>query len=158
MVLIVVSHFHPNNTEHRCDKKGCGHVLVIDGNMKNHRDVCLAREAGFAEFSGLPGKIKTGCPNTPQPKSRYCPSHTPTAFTPEGDTTSTETAAHTSSSKLDEQLAYITAKKITRQSTFYQVHYTIIIHYSVTCCLTPPNIRGQKHTGIAVNSNKCTLN
>ena len=88
--------------------------------MKNHRDVCLAREAGFAEFSGLSGKIKTGCPNTPQPKS---PSHTPTAFTPEGDTSSTETAAHTSSSKLDEQLAY---KKITRQSTFYQVHYTII--------------------------------
>lgn len=113
---------HPAS-EHKCDGKGCGHVLVIDGNMKNHRDVCLAREAGFVEFSGLPGKLKTGCPNTPQPKSRYCPSHAPTAFTPEGDSSFTDTAVQTASKlKHEEQLAFITAKKTTRQNTFYQVH------------------------------------
>ena len=92
--------------------------------MKNHRDVCLAREAGFAEFSGLPGKVKTGCPNTPKPNCRYCSSHSPTAFTPEGDTSSpeaqTEAAVQGTTSK-DEQLAFISAKKTTRQNTFYQV-------------------------------------
>ena len=112
-------------SEYRGDEKGCGHVLVIDGNMKNHRDICLAREAGFAEFGGLPGRVKTGCPNMPQPKCRYCPSHAPTAFTPEGEISSTETAVQqsvqTASSKHDEQLAFITAKKTTRQNTFYQV-------------------------------------
>ena len=94
--------------------------------MKNHRDVCLAHEAGYAEFSGLPGKVKTGCPNTPQPKSRYCSAHTPTAFKPQGgiDSVGTETdpAIHSIPSKDDEQLAFITAKKVTRQSTFYQVY------------------------------------
>ena len=93
--------------------------------MKNHRDVCLAREAGYAEFSGLPGKVKTGCPNTPQLKSRYCSSHTPTAFMPRGESDSTETAlvsVQATPSKDDEQIAFINAKKITRQSTFYQVH------------------------------------
>ena len=29
--------------------KGCGETIVMDGNMKNHRDVCLATEAGFVE-------------------------------------------------------------------------------------------------------------
>ena len=27
-------------------------ILVMDGNMKNHRDVCAAQEAGYAQFSG----------------------------------------------------------------------------------------------------------
>ncbi len=110
--------------EHQCDQKGCGRILILDGNMKNHRDVCLAHEAGYAEFCGLPGKMKTGCPNTPQPKSRYCSVHTPTAFTPQGSTDSTDVpATQSTSSKDDEQLAFITAKKITRQSTFYQVYH-----------------------------------
>ena len=37
---------------------GCGKILVLDGNMKNHRDVCAAREAGYAQFHGLPGEVK----------------------------------------------------------------------------------------------------
>ena len=40
---------------HRCHINGCGSILVMDGNMKNHRDVCAAQEAGYAQFSGLPG-------------------------------------------------------------------------------------------------------
>lgn len=36
-------------------------MLVMDGNMKNHRDVCKATEAGFTKFDGLPGQVKIGC-------------------------------------------------------------------------------------------------
>ena len=58
--------------EHRCDKAGCGSVIVLDGNMKNHRGVCLATHAGFAVYDGLPGAIQTSCPNTPAHRSRFC--------------------------------------------------------------------------------------
>lgn len=33
--------------EHSCNYPGCKTVLVVDGNLKNRRDVCAAREAGF---------------------------------------------------------------------------------------------------------------
>ncbi len=42
--------------------------MVLDGNIKNHRDVCKARDAGYTEYEGLPGSIKTGCMNTPSVK------------------------------------------------------------------------------------------
>ena len=58
--------------EHRCNKAGCGEVFILDGNMKNSREVCFATDAGHTEFSGLAGMIQTGCPNTPAYKSRYC--------------------------------------------------------------------------------------
>ena len=51
--------------EHRCKAIGCGEVFVLDGNMKNSHEVCFATRAGYAEFNGLPGKVSTGCPNTP---------------------------------------------------------------------------------------------
>ena len=31
---------------------GCGSILVSDGNMKNHRDMCAAQEAGYAQIKG----------------------------------------------------------------------------------------------------------
>ena len=75
MLLICISiHVLP---EHRCDKAGCGSVIVLDGNMKNHRGVCLATHAGFAEYDGLPGAIQTGCPNTPAHRSQFCSLHKP---------------------------------------------------------------------------------
>ena len=43
--------------------------------MKNHRDVCYAKDAGFIEFEGLEGLIKTGCVATPKYKSQYCDEH-----------------------------------------------------------------------------------
>ena len=92
--------------------------------MKNHRDVCSAHEAGYAEFNGLPGKVKTGCPNTPQPMSRYCPAHTPTVFTPQwldpGDDVSDSSSLQAIPSHKD-QVAYIVSKKTTRHTTFYEV-------------------------------------
>jgi len=64
-------------TGHRCLKAGCGTVLIIDGNLKNHRSVCAASEAGYVQYDGLQGKIKTGCTNTPSQKSRFCLIHKP---------------------------------------------------------------------------------
>ena len=43
--------------------------------MKNRRPVCNARDAGYIEYPGLPGKIKTGCMKTPKFSSRYCDVH-----------------------------------------------------------------------------------
>ena len=34
-------------------------------------DMCNVCEAGYVEYDGLPGRIKTGCMNTPGYKSRY---------------------------------------------------------------------------------------
>ena len=98
--------------------------------MKNHRDVCAAKEAGYAEFHGLPGKIKTGCPNTPQLKSRYCPDHTPTSFKsmPASNDTNSLPAATSTSHTEDAQLAYIIGKRETRQTTLYQVQLLNLTH------------------------------
>ena len=60
---------------HSCGFPGCHRVLVLDGNMKNRRDVCYAKVAGFIQFDGLSGSIKTGCPATPAFKNRYCSLH-----------------------------------------------------------------------------------
>jgi len=49
---------------------------VIDGNMKNHRDICFAKAAGHIEFPNLPGQIVTGCICTPAYKNRFCVDHT----------------------------------------------------------------------------------
>ena len=48
----------------------------MDGNQKNQRSICMAKDAGYIEFSSLPG---SGCINTPQYKSRFCEVHTPRA-------------------------------------------------------------------------------
>ena len=50
-------------------------MLVIDGNMKNRRDICYAKSAGYIEFPGLSGSITTGCQASPAYKSRYCEQH-----------------------------------------------------------------------------------
>jgi hypothetical protein len=93
--------------------------------MKNHRDVCAAQEAGYAEFNGLLGKVKTGCPNTPQLKSRYCPAHAPTAFNSDpagidGDS-GIKPTPNSSLQRKEVQLAYIVGKRETRNSILYQV-------------------------------------
>lgn len=62
---------------HRCSKQGCGLVLILDGNLKNSRDVCAAEDAGFVEYAGLPGQVKTGCMETPQQSGKFCLHHQP---------------------------------------------------------------------------------
>ena len=61
--------------EHKCEYPGCKYVLVIDGNMKNRRDICLVKDAGSISYPGLPGQIKTGCTASPAFKSRFCEKH-----------------------------------------------------------------------------------
>ena len=102
---------------HRCAVSGCGETIVIDGNMKNHRDVCLATKAGYAEYHGLPGKVTTGCINTPDFKSRYCSLHKPTV-------TASDSLKSGTSEKDDEkesQVGMILSKRTTRNQTMYQV-------------------------------------
>ena len=92
--------------------------------MKNHRDVCFAKEAGYAEYKGLPGKIQTGCPNTPDLKSRFCSKHRPTAVTPQcSQPTELQGEASASLGQSEEQQGIIIGKKTTRQSTIYEVLY-----------------------------------
>ena len=65
------------HTDHACEYSGCRNVLVIDGNMKNHRDTCKAVDAGYIQFDGLPGLFKTGCTRTPAYMNRFCYDHAP---------------------------------------------------------------------------------
>ena len=92
------------NTAHRCSYPGCGSVLVLDGNMKNHRDICSAKSDGHIEFECLPGIITTGCTNTPAYKSRYCSDHSTLACSNDKN-----------------PVNVITADKSTRAGVYYQV-------------------------------------
>lgn len=120
-----------NSAEHRCECPGCGEVFVLDGNMKNNCEVCSATKAGYAEFSGLTGKVPTGCPNTPAYKSRYCSLHSPLTVTPKQIQFSDDGTPLTDSQiPLNEErqceerhAAIIASKRVTRSSTFYQVSY-----------------------------------
>ena len=87
--------------------------------MKNHRDVCAAKEAGYAEFEGLTGKVKTGCTNIPQLMSHYCRKHIHITFTPLSNVE--EFKLRTSFTKIGATCALIVSKKCTRQGTLYEV-------------------------------------
>ena len=89
----------------------------IGWKKKHHRDVCAAKEAGFAKYEGQPGRIETACTNTPQLGSRYSAVHTPTAYTAVAD----DSNSHTKEHDMD-QVAFVLGKKVTRQNTFYKVH------------------------------------
>ena len=83
--------------------------MILDGNMKNNREVCLAVDAGCAEFSGLPGRVRTGCPNSPGFMSRYCPLPAPVAAIPH------ETPIE------ERPVGIIVDMRVTRNSILYQV-------------------------------------
>ena len=99
-----------------CNFPGCKSVLVLDGNMKNRRDVCAASEAGFIEYESLPGAIKSGCQFSPGYQSKYCHEHAPRI--------SQRTIAEDQASGHSEAgvVKLITAKKQTRKETYYQVY------------------------------------
>ena len=95
-------------------------MLVIDGNMKNRRDVCAASEAGFTEYEGLPGVIKTGCQLSPGYQSRYCHKHALRI------TSITDGEEQTLSCTKYGIVKFITAKKVTCYATYYQVRTYIV--------------------------------
>ena len=116
---------------HSCTFPGCRSVLVMDGNMKNRRDTCSVKDAGFIQFAGLSGSIKTGCTATPAFKSRYCSDHMNQACTllhseeadedldiPLGPTLRSK---HPKVSEKELVAEKILAKKTTRMQTYYQV-------------------------------------
>ena len=117
-------------------------MLVLDGNMKNHRDVCMARDAGFIEFDGLEGRLKTGCQATPAHKSRYCTRHSPQAVNLNINVPEDEEATQLeglvgpvvrSQQKQSEPgdlvVEVLLAKRSTRKETYYQVrfHYNLVL-------------------------------
>ena len=129
---------------HHCSFPGCGSVLVLDGNMKNRRDVCYAKDAGFIEFDGLPGSIKTGCPATPSFKNRFCQNHKNQAcevhevssqVVDEGSGASSAAGflpRKTLSCPGAPVAEMILGRKVTRKQVYYQVMLTI---YSCTCAV-----------------------
>ena len=132
-----VNCYHVNTpiSGHSCKFPGCGTVLILDGNMKNRRDICYAKDAGFIEFEGLPGAITTGCQASPAYKSRYCDQHKPLICDSceyELDEESSELDAPVGpilrSARKHQQLGEsvvqtIVAKKKTRKQTYYTVSY-----------------------------------
>jgi len=81
--------------------------------MKNRRDICAATEAGFVEFEGLPGAIKTGCQLSPGYQSRYCYHHAPRV--------STIGNMENENNQNEGVIKFIIAQKKTRNDTYYQV-------------------------------------
>ena len=59
---------------HQCRFSGCTQVLILDGNMKNCRDVLYPK---LGEYESLPGTIKTGCQLSPMRTSKYCFNYAP---------------------------------------------------------------------------------
>lgn len=104
---------------------GCGSVLVLDGNCKNYRDVCNAREAGFIEFEGLEGVVKTGCMNTPLLKSRFCELHAPSVSLREDVDPGADSERGTSDKGKEGVVAMIMGKRDTRSGSYYQVRYQV---------------------------------
>ena len=95
-------------------------VMVFDGNMKNHRDVCFASSAGVACFKGLQGQVRIGCQETPSFQSRYCALHKPTVAISQ-DVDNSESGNEQSTGNSEEQIGFIAGKRTTRTSTLYQV-------------------------------------
>lgn len=73
--------------------------------------MCAAEEVGFVEYSGLPGKVKTGCMETPEQRSKFCSLHKPREMKAES----------TDSPAKHMVVESILNKKETRSTTFYEV-------------------------------------
>ena len=82
----------------------------MDGNQKNNRPECAAEEAGFVEYKGLPGSVKTECMETPLQQSRFCTYHRPRVVHSKDQPDP------------DKVVETLLTKKKTRNSTFYEVH------------------------------------
>ena len=111
---------------HMCNYPGCQSVIVVDGNMKNRRDICAATEAGYVEYSGLPGKIKSGCQLTPMQTSKYCYQHAervckPTPASLQEDEEQGRASSNRKMLSEEGIVKMILSKKQTRSGVYYQV-------------------------------------
>lgn len=80
--------------------------------------MCAANEAGYAEYAGVPGRVKTGCMETPEQQSIFCSLHKPCQMKP------TEYGGH-------RVIETILRKKLTRNKTLYEVSVGIYILYFI---------------------------
>lgn len=117
-------------------------AIVIDGNQKNRRSVCMASQAGYVEYPSLPtGSIVTGCTLSPAFKSRYCASHSPRlCSTPkylcESDLDGSGASVDQPTSNSEEQVVgVIRDKKTTRSSIYYKVPYFCILQSVLNVCM-----------------------
>ena len=60
--------------KHKCDKPGCGSVLVVDGGMKAQRKICGALKSGIKVFEHSKTTLVTGCTAHPGDK-KFCKEH-----------------------------------------------------------------------------------
>ena len=100
---------------HSCSYPGCGKVFVLDGNQKNHRDVCAATHAGTIEYEGLPGAIQSGCQFSPMYGSKYCFHHAPRVVKP------CDPLSSPGEDISEGVMKFITGKRSTRGQITYQV-------------------------------------
>lgn len=96
---------------------------MFDGNCKNFRDVCKARDAGYVEYEGLQGVVKTGCMNTPKLCSRFCALHTENVAIPQQLDPDSDNQGSLVPVAKESVVAMILGKKSTRSDTYYQVCY-----------------------------------
>ena len=83
----------------------------------------MARDAGYTEYVGLPGAIKTGCMNTPQKKSRHCSLHTVTACVQRSHISASDDEAPDNLEMItgNQIVEVLLDKKVTRKCTYYKV-------------------------------------
>ena len=51
------AHIEKTWVSHRCEKPGCGSILVCDGGMKPQRRICASRLSGIRKFKTIPGEV-----------------------------------------------------------------------------------------------------
>ncbi|CAB3984460.1 Hypothetical predicted protein [Paramuricea clavata] len=129
---------------HRCKVKGCGSIIVLDGNMKNARTVCSCNNVGEIIFDRI-GSVLIGCPNTPGKGIRYCPSHEGLARKYVDDKNAMENeGGKGSSTDEDLMIIKILSNKLTRQGNFCEVEWCNGVTSWIKESNLPPNLRGLK--------------
>lgn len=108
-------HIYTTPIGHRCHSEGCGTVLVLDGNQKNNQPVCATEEGGYVEYASLPGKVRTGCLNSPEQQSIFCSLHKPRQMKLQNN-------EHSKCEKSTQGVVEsVLKKKETRNGTYYEV-------------------------------------
>ena len=107
------------HSAHQYNYTGCRSVLVLDGNLKNRCDVCCASEAGYVEYSSLPGTSKTGFQQSPCATSEFCYYHAPRVSCSTGEKSGVN--VHTTTRIVQ----IIIEARETRSGKYYQVNNDI---------------------------------
>ena len=86
--------------------------------------MCAATEAGYLEYDGLEGNIKTGCQTTPLQTSRYCYHHATRISKPDAEDKCTLSGE-------EGVVKVIMSKKVTRSGVYYQLVMLYVIFMNI---------------------------